>query len=87
MHTTSTNGVQTSALAALESLRMVIDKLEADLRHQQQENNTLRAERDEALAKFEAMKEFVHDLPEWEKFNPEEYTLTTDDILAELRAM
>ena len=35
---------------------------------------------------LEQMKQFIRDLPEWERFDPAEYSETLDDILAELRA-
>jgi molecular chaperone GrpE (heat shock protein) len=86
MQPTSTNGAQTSPREMLESLRLVIEKLEADLLRQQQEIQQLRTERDDYAARLTAMKEFFQDLPEWENFDPADYTVTSDDIFADLRS-
>ncbi len=87
MQPTTTNGSPASAREVLDTLRQHIDRLEADVSRQQQEIQALRVERDEALAMFAEMKRFIRELPEWERFDPAEYTCTSDDIRADLRSM
>ena len=69
----------------LESLREVIERLEAELKRQEQEIKGLRAERDEYRAVIhEHLKKQV-DPKVWDEFNPADYTLTLDDIRTELK--
>jgi hypothetical protein len=86
MQPTSTNGHPNSAREALDTVRQLVEKLEADLQKQQEEIKQLRSERDQARAMFNEMKRFIRQLPEWEQFDPKEYTCTLDDILADIRA-
>ena len=87
MQPATTNGNPSKAREALDTARQLVEKLEADLQKQSEEIKQLRAERDEARMMLKEMKRFIRDLPEWEKFNPDEYTVTTEDILADLRVM
>jgi uncharacterized protein (UPF0335 family) len=86
MQPTTTNGAATTAQEILQSLRQVIDRLEAELQKQRDEIKQLRAERDDATAMVKALKDLFQDLKEWEDFDPTEYTLTFDDILAGIRS-
>jgi chromosome segregation ATPase len=85
MQPTSTNGVQTSAQEALDSLRQVIERLEADLKRQQQEIQELRRERDDYRAVvYEHLKK-QFDPKDWDDFDEKDFTLTLDDLLAVVR--
>jgi hypothetical protein len=86
METTATNGKPATAREVLDSLSKIVEKLEGDLQRQESEIRTLRDERDEARFMVEEYKRFIRELPEWEKFDPAEYTCTIDDILAELES-
>ena len=85
MQPSTTNGAASPAQEMLQSLRSAIDRFAAELQKQRDEIKQLRAERDEAKDMVKALKELFHDLKDWENFDPAEYTLTTDDLLAEIR--
>lgn len=85
MQTTSTNGVQTSAQDLLEVLRAAIDKLEADLKRKEQENQVLRTERDDYRAVIYEHLKKQFDPKDWDDFDEKDYTLTLDDLLEVIR--
>lgn len=85
MQPNSTNGVQASAHDMLESLRVVVDKLENDLKQQGQEIERLRSERNEyrrMLVDF--VKPQLLSREEWEQFNEDDCKLPINDLLAVL---
>jgi ABC-type transporter Mla subunit MlaD len=83
MQPTSTNGNPNSARAALDTVRQLVEKLEADLQEQQEELKQLRAERDDYRAVvYEHLKKKYGDPKLWDDFDPKDYTLTIDDLLA-----
>ena len=86
MQPAATNGNPSTAREALDTARQLVEKLEADLQKQQEEIKQLRAERDDyrAVVLEHLKKQF--DPTVWENFNPDEYTFTIDDILADLKA-
>jgi hypothetical protein len=81
----STNGTQVSPHEALEALRVVMEKLEADLQELRQQNQQLRAERDEYRSiVYDHLKQQV-DPKQWDDFNEKDYTLSIEDLLAAVR--
>ena len=83
MQPNSTNGVQVSARDMLESLRLAIEKLETELREQKRQNEELRKERDDFRSVvYEHLKKQFGDESAWDDFDPKQYTMTIDDLLA-----
>jgi len=83
MQPNSTNGVQVSARDMLESLRLAFEKLEAELREQKQQNEELKRERDDFRSiVYEHLKKQFGNPKAWDDFDPKDYTLTIDDLLA-----
>jgi hypothetical protein len=81
----STNGTQVSPHEALEALRTVMEKLEADLQELLQQNQQLRAERDEFRSiVYDYLKQQVEP-KQWDDFNEKDYTLSIEDLLAVVR--
>lgn len=83
MEPSSTNGNPISARQALDAMRQVVENLEAELTRQQEEIKQLRNERDEYRKMLvEQVKHQFGDASEWDSFDPKDYTLTIDDLLA-----
>ena len=83
MQPNTKNGVQTTAHEMLESLRLAIERLEAEVKRQGEEIEGLRAERDEYRAVvLDHLKKKFGDPKLWDDFDEKDYTLTLDDLLA-----
>jgi predicted RNase H-like nuclease (RuvC/YqgF family) len=83
MQPNSTNGVQASAHDMLESLRLAIEKLETELRELKRQNEELKKEKDEYRKMLaDILKPQMLSREEWEQFNPDDFKLTIDDLLA-----
>jgi predicted RNase H-like nuclease (RuvC/YqgF family) len=82
MELSSTNGNPSSARQALDAMRQVVENLEAELTRQQEEIKQLRKERDEyrSVVYDHLKKQF--DPKDWDDFDPKDYTMTIDDLLA-----
>ncbi len=82
MEPINTNGNPTSARQAVDALRQAVENLEAELARQQEEITQLRKERDDyrSVVYDHLKKQF--DPKDWDDFDPKDYTLTIDDLLA-----
>jgi predicted nucleic acid-binding Zn-ribbon protein len=86
MGPSSTNGNPSSARQALDAMRQVVENLEAELTRQQEEIKQLRKERDGyRKAWAEQVKHLFGDASDWDNFDPKDYTLTIDDLVAIIR--
>jgi hypothetical protein len=82
MEPNSTNGTPSTARQALDTMRQVVESLEADLVRQQGEIKQLRQERDEYRKMLaEQVKHLFGEFSE-EDFDRKNYTLTIDDLVA-----
>ena len=87
MQPSSSNGVPATPREMLDSVRQAIEKLEAELRQQQEENARLKQERDEYRKMLvDWAKPQLLSRAEWEDFDPKDYTLTIDEIIADINA-
>ena len=83
----TTNGASPSPTELLDSLRFVIDRLEAKSSDQQAEIERLKAERHELRQLLIGQnKSLLADPKEWEQIDESEFTLTIDDLLAAVRS-
>jgi hypothetical protein len=82
MEPSNSNGNPSSARQALDAMRQAVENLEAELARQQETIKQLRQERDDyrSVVYDHLKKQF--DPGEWDDFDPKDYTLTIDDLLA-----